>query len=166
MIDGAFVRLMARYNHWQNENLYGAADGLSDAERRRDRGAFFRSIHETFNHLLWADRMWMSRFSDGERPPGSIKESVSLYSDWDALKEQRRRTDVAIITWADGIDDAALAGDLTWYSGAVQRDITRTRWKLIVHFFNHQTHHRGQIHAMLTQAGAKPGDTDLPLMSE
>ena len=59
-----------------------------------------------------------------------------------------------------------LAGDLTWYSGAAQRSLTGPRWKLVVHFFNHQTHHRGQIHAMLTQAGAKPGDTDLPLMSE
>jgi len=166
MIDGAHVRLMARYNRWQNQNLYGVADDLPDAERRRDRGAFFRSIHETFSHLLWADRMWMSRFTDGPRPPGGIKESVSFCPDWEALKEERRRTDGDIIAWANGVADAALAGNLTWYSGAAQRDITRTRWKLIVHFFNHQTHHRGQIHAMLTQAGGRPGDTDLPLMPE
>lgn len=166
MIDSAHVQLMARYNRWQNDNLYGAAGGLSDAERRRDRGAFFRSIHETFNHLLWADGMWMSRFAGGERPSGSLKESVTLYSDWDALRAARRQTDAAIMAWADGIDDAALAGDLTWYSGAAQRDLTGPRWKLVVHFFNHQTHHRGQVHAMLTQAGAKPGDTDLPLMPE
>jgi uncharacterized damage-inducible protein DinB len=166
MIDAAYVRLMARYNRWQNENLYGTADGLPDAERRCDRGAFFRSIHETCNHLLWADRMWMSRFSGGEQPPGGMKESVSLYTDWGALKTERRQTDAAIMAWADGIDAAALAGDLTWYSGGAQRSLTGPRWKLVVHFFNHQTHHRGQIHAMLTQAGARPGDTDLPLMSE
>lgn len=166
MIDGAYVRLMARYNRWQNENLYGVADGIPDGERRRDRGAFFRSVHETFSHLLWADRLWMSRFTDVPKPPGSLSESVALYADWDALKRDRVPMDAAIIDWANGLDDTWLANDLTWYSGAATREITRPRWKLVVHFFNHQTHHRGQIHAMLTQAGGKPGDTDLPIMPE
>jgi uncharacterized damage-inducible protein DinB len=166
MIDGAYVRLMARYNRWQNDNLYGAADGLADDERRRDRGAFFRSIHETFSHLLWADRMWTSRFSGAPRIGGSIKESVSLYPDWEPLKEERRRADADIVIWATGVEDAWLAGDLVWYSAAAQREFSQPRWAAVVHFFNHQTHHRGQIHAMLTQAGAKPGDTDLMLMPE
>lgn len=166
MIDGAHVRLMARYNRWQNENLYGVADGLSDAERRRDRGAFFRSIHETFSHLLWADRMWMSRLTGAPRIAGGIKESVSLYPDWEALKEDRQRTDAAIIDWANRVDDAWFGGDLVWFSAAAGRELSQPRWAAIVHFFNHQTHHRGQIHAMLTQAGGKPGDTDLPFMPE
>ena len=90
MIDRAYVQRMARYNRWQNENLYGVADRLSDEERRRERGAFFGSIHKTLSHLLWADHIWMSRFTDVPRPPAGIPESVSLYPDWDALKARAR----------------------------------------------------------------------------
>ena len=89
MIDGAYARLMARYNRWQNENLYGVAAQLSDDERRRERGAFFGSVHKTLNHLLWADRMWMSRFSDLPRPPGGISESVMLCPEWATLARER-----------------------------------------------------------------------------
>src|SRR5262245_41939313 len=72
MIDLAYVQCMARYNRWQNDNLYGVADTLSDAERRRDRGAFFGSIHATLNHLLWADRIWMSRLAGTPPPEGAF----------------------------------------------------------------------------------------------
>ncbi|MBL8585423.1 MAG: damage-inducible protein DinB [Bradyrhizobiaceae bacterium] len=166
MIDGAYARLMARYNRWQNENLYGVAAQLSDDERRRERGAFFGSVHKTLNHLLWADRMWMSRFSDRPRPPGGLSESVMLCPEWAALARERTAMDATIIDWADTLDDAWLTGDLTWFSGAANREFSKPRWGLVAHFFNHQTHHRGQVHAMLTQAGGKPGDTDLMLMPE
>jgi uncharacterized damage-inducible protein DinB len=73
MIDAAYVQRMARYNRWQNENLYGAADALSDAERQRTRGAFFGSIHATLNHLLWGDRIWMSRLAGTPRPEGVFR---------------------------------------------------------------------------------------------
>ena len=101
MIYRAYVQRMARYNRWQNENLYGTADRLSDAERRRERGAFFGSIHQTLSHLLWADRIWMSRFTNVPAPPGGIPDSVSLYSDWDELKAQRKEFDEIVIGWAD-----------------------------------------------------------------
>jgi len=166
MIDNAYARLMARYNRWQNENLYGVAARLSDNERRHERGAFFGSIHKTLNHLLWADRMWMSRFSDLPRPPGGISESVALYPEWAALTHERTAMDTTIIDWADTVDEAWLASDLIWYSGAAKREISKPRWTLVVHFFNHQTHHRGQVHAMLTTAGGRPDDTDLILMPE
>ena len=166
MIDNAHARLMARYNRWQNENLYGVAARLSDNERRHERGAFFGSIHKTLNHLLWADRMWMSRFSDLPRPPGGISESVALYPEWAALTRERTAMDTTIIDWADTVDEAWLASDLIWYSGAAKREISKPRWTLVVHFFNHQTHHRGQVHAMLTTAGGRPDDTDLILMPE
>ena len=68
MILSEYVRLMARYNSWQNGSLYRAADALSDAARREDRGAFFGSIHGTLSHILWGDRMWMNRFAGTERP--------------------------------------------------------------------------------------------------
>src|SRR5208282_1316623 len=100
MIDRAYVQRMARYNRWQNENLYGVADRLSDEERRRDRGAFFGSIHKTLSHLLWADRIQMSRFTDLPRPQAGIPESVSLYPHWTPLTEERARFDTVIIDWA------------------------------------------------------------------
>ncbi len=164
MIDSGYVQRLARYNRWQNENLYGVADTLSDADRRRERGAFFGSIHGTLSHLLWADRIWMSRFADTPRPEGGIPESVSLYGDWDELKRERAAFDGVIVHWAERLDDDAVAGDLTWFSNAVKAEVSRPRWLLLTHMFNHQTHHRGQVHCMLTQAGGKPGDTDLFIM--
>ena len=165
MIDPAYVRRMARYNRWQNQNLYGCADGLSDAERRRERGAFFGSVHKTLNHLLWADRIWMSRFTDVAKPEGGIKGSVALHDDWDELKRERAAF--------DGDDDRVggparrrvAGGDLTYMSSSAG-EITRPKWLLVTHMFNHATHHRGQVHCMLTQAGGRPHDTDLPLMAE
>ena len=164
MIDPSYVQRLAHYNRWQNENLYGVADALSDAERRRERGAFFGTIHGTLSHLLWADRIWMSRFAGTPRPAGGIPESVSLYGDWGELKRERAAFDGVIVDWADKLDDAAVAGDLTWFSGAIKAEVSRPKWLLLTHMFNHQTHHRGQVHCMLTQAGGKPGDTDLFIM--
>jgi uncharacterized damage-inducible protein DinB len=164
MIGVGYVQRMARYNRWQNENLYGVADTVPDAERRRPCGAFFGSIHATLNHLLWADRIWMSRFAGTPRPEGGIPQSVSLYESWDDLKRERVAFDAAIIAWSDGLDPAWLGGDLTWYSGGAGRELTRPKAVLVTHFFNHQTHHRGQVHCLLTQAGGKPGATDLAVM--
>jgi uncharacterized damage-inducible protein DinB len=166
MIDGAYVVRMARYNRWQNENLYSAAERLSDAGRRRERGAFFGSIHKTLNHLLWGDQMWMSRLTGSPRPPVEIADSGSLYADWTALKAERAYFDRTIIDWADTIESSWLAAEMTYYSVAVQRDVTQQHWVLVTHLFNHQTHHRGQVHCMLTQAGGKPSDTDLTVMPD
>jgi uncharacterized damage-inducible protein DinB len=166
MIDRAYVQCMARYNRWQNENLYGVADGLSDEERRRERGAFFGSIHKTLNHLLWGDRAWMARFTTLPKPPGGVADSISLCRDWESLKSERKASDRAMLDWADRVDDEWLAADETYYSMASQREWTRPRWVLVTHLFNHQTHHRGQVHGMLTQAGGKPHDTDLPFMPD
>ena len=165
MISVEHARLMARYNQWQNGSLYTAAETISDAERRKERGAFFGSIHGTLSHLLWGDRMWMSRFAEGiEKPAVSGKESPGLYSDWQDLKRLRMAFDQTIIDWAGKLDPAWMYGNLTWYSGAAKAERVRPQWLLLTHFFNHQTHHRGQVHAMLTAAGAKPEDTDLMLM--
>ena len=164
MIGIGFVQRMARYNRWQNENLYGVANTLSDEERRRERGAFFGSIYATLNHLLWVDRMWMSRFAGTPRPEGGIPQSVALHENWDDLKRDRMGFDATIIHWADDLDPAWPEGELTFYSGLAKRDVTMPKDLLIMHFFNHQTHHRGQVHCMLTQAGIKPHVTDLPAM--
>ncbi len=166
MIDPAYAQRMSRYNRWQNQNLYSAADTLSDEARRRETGAFFGSIHKTLSHLLWADRTWMSRFTGGERLQAGIPESVTLYPEWEGLKRERAAFDETMIAWADKLDANWLAGDLSYYSGAMKRDMVKPRWQVVTHLFNHQTHHRGQVHCMLTQAGAKPHSTDLPALPE
>ena len=164
MIDAAYVQTMARYNRWQNNSLYAAAEAIGDAERRRDRGAFFGSIHATLNHLLWADMIWMSRWSDVPAPAVGGKDSVRLCEDWADLVRERSGLDSVILDWAANLAPDALAGDLAWFSGMLQRAFTKPRWLLVTHFFNHQTHHRGQVHALLTAAGAKPEATDLGFM--
>lgn len=156
---------MARYNTWQNRSISAAAEGIGEEERRRDRGAFFGSIHATLSHLMWGDHMWMSRF-DGWEKPGAGIQSSSWVDGWAELKSKRRISDARIVHWAERVTDAWLAEDVTWRSGAAGGEVTKPRWLLVTHFFNHQTHHRGQVHAMLTAAGAKPGDTDLFLMPE
>jgi len=165
MITPEYVRTMARYNRWQNESLYKAAGRLDDAARRLDRGAFFGSIHATLNHLLWGDQIWVHRFS-GSPPPQAtgIPASATMIDDWETLASERTRFDSVIVDWAAAVRDEDLAGDLTWFSGGLNREVTRPRGLLVTHMFNHQTHHRGQTHAMLTAAGVKPTDTDLPFM--
>lgn len=166
MMTPELCQSFARYNAWQNAGLYGAAATLPDAERRRDRGAFFGSIHATLSHLLWGDMVWMSRFDDWERPEVGIAGSAEFEPDWARLVMRRGEADARIRDWAGRVAPEWLAGDRTWYSGALGRDVTRPAGFCVAHFFNHQTHHRGQVHAMLTAAGARPGDTDLFAMPD
>ena len=164
MITPAYVRTMAAYNAEMNTRLYGAADQLPDAERRRDRGAFWHSIHGTLVHILWGDGQWMSRFDGWERPATPIKESDHFIEDWAALRQAREKADADISRWATMVDEAWLDADLTWFSGAAQREIRAPKRLLVAHFFNHQTHHRGQAHALITAAGKSTDDTDLFLV--
>ncbi|HEX9237281.1 MAG TPA: DinB family protein, partial [Xanthobacteraceae bacterium] len=128
--------------------------------------AFFGSIQKTLNHLLWGDQIWMCRFTDMPKPEGGIPESVALYADWERLKTERAAFDRKILDWASTVEPDWLAADQTYFSGAVGREVTKPRWVLVTHMFNHQTHHRGQVHCMLTQADGRPSDTDLPFMPE
>lgn len=165
MITAEFVRTMAKYNEWQNRNLFSAAETLNEAARRMDRGAFFGSIERTLNHILWADRIWMSRFAAWEGPEqSSIEASVEETTGWEALAAARIDLDSRIIAWAADLTDVDVLGDVRWHSAVVNGEMVRPRPLLLTHLFNHQTHHRGQVHAMLTAAGAQPGPTDLPFM--
>lgn len=166
MITPGWCHIMARYNLWQNRSVVAAADTLSQDDREADRGAFFGSIRGTLSHLLWADLIWMSRFDGGEPPAGGIAQSAALFPDWADFRRCRAGTDARIEDWAARLDEADLEGDLAWHSGALGREVTRPRALLVTHFFNHQTHHRGQVHAMLTAAGARPEATDLAFMPE
>jgi uncharacterized damage-inducible protein DinB len=167
MITPDYARLLARYNRWQNESLYRAAGALPDADRRQERGAFFGSIHATLNHLLWADQVWMSRLAGTPTPAAaSIAQSLGQYPNWDELTAERVRFDAVILDWADTLHPKDLEGELTWHSGAIGREVKKPRWQAVVQLFNHQTHHRGQVHCLLTQFGAKPEATDIPFMPE
>lgn len=162
MITRDWVRMMAAYNAEMNRRLYAAAEQVPDAERRAERGAFFGSLHGTLSHIVWGDHAWMNRFAGWERQPGSIPEGPHLFETWDTLKAARAKADAGIEAWAAGIEEGWLAGPLTWFSGATGRELTKPAWVTVVHFFNHQTHHRGQAHCLITQAGVKTPDTDLP----
>ena len=158
---------MARYNRWQNRSLYAAADTLSDVQRREDKGAFFGSLHTTLAHILWADRVWMSRFAD--TPPVTPEDAQGkgpAYQDWGALKSERAAFDETIQNWTGELTNDWLAADFTWTNTAGTVTATQPAWRLVTHFFNHQTHHRGQAHALLTAFGTQPEDTDLFLMPE
>lgn len=162
------ARAMARYNRWMNEKLYAVAEKLSDAERKRDRGAFFGSIHRTLNHLLLADRVWLGRFTDatlqeGELGPGGIRSlDQELYADFDELRRERATTDDAIDAFAATLTPEKLSANLRYLRRGVVNEFPL--WHAVAHLFNHQTHHRGQVTTLLMQAGHDPGVTDLVAM--
>lgn len=167
MISPEFAHTLARYNRWQNRSLFGAANTLSEETRRAERGAFFGSIHTTLAHILWADRVWMSRFAS--TPPVSADSNQGKgpdYGDWRKLCADREALDEAILAWTKTLTSDWLAADFTWSNIARTRTTTAPAWRLVAHMFNHQSHHRGQTHAMLTAAGAKPEDTDLFLLPD
>ncbi len=163
MITPGYVQIMAAYNAEMNRRIYAAAALLTDAERREDRGVFWGSLHGTLNHLLWGDRIWMFRFAGWPKPVG-IKQSAQLYDDFVELTAARVDADASICAWAAGVDESWLGQDMVWFSGAAQREVRQSRALTVTHLFNHQTHHRGQAHALLTYFGRDPGDTDLPLV--
>ena len=152
-------RAMARYNRWMNERTYGHCENLSDAERRADRGAFFRSIHGTLNHLLLGDRLWLSRFLSREFRVGTLADE--LYQEFPELRRERAKTDAEILEWVETLDQKRLAAPLRFRSMVGNRDRSFPLWFAVQHFFNHQTHHRGQVTTLLMQAKVDPGVTDL-----
>jgi uncharacterized damage-inducible protein DinB len=164
MIDNRFLQMMARYNRWQNRVTYSAADMLDDEARQGDRGAFFGSIHRTLSHLLWADQIWFSRLGQCEKPDQPLAQSGDMVSEWVELQSLRQSMDAVILTWADAFPAGPISGKLDWFSGAAGREVSAPLGVVLPHIFNHQTHHRGQVHAMLTAAGCKTEDSDIFLM--
>lgn len=150
---------MARYNAWMNERLYESCAKLSDEERKRDVGAFFKSIHGTLNHIMVADSIWMGRFTGKPFRVPSL--ATELYADFDELRRQRAATDAAIAEWTAALKEEDLAGTLTYTTIVEPQTLSTPLWFAVAHFFNHQTHHRGQVTTLLMQRGIDPGVTDL-----
>ncbi len=164
MIDVDYARMMARYNRWMNQRLYALCAGLDDATRKQDRGAFFKSIHSTLNHLLYGDLAWLYRFTG--RAIDGLDPKAGLYDDFGALRDRREALDAELQAWIETLDAGWLAADFSYFSKAYDAQFTRPAWTLLVHLFNHQTHHRGQLTTLLSQLGVDIGVTDLPMLPD
>jgi uncharacterized damage-inducible protein DinB len=162
LVGPEYCRIMSRYNHWMNERLYAVCAGLPDAERKRDRGAFFGSIHGTLNHLLWGDRMWMGRIAGPECTYPSF--GADMFADFHELKRERAATDRAMLDWGHGVSAEWLDAPLQYASRVDAKKRRLPGGVAAMHMFNHGTHHRGQLTTLLKQAGVDPGITDLPWM--
>ena len=161
MDNPSYYKTMADYNHWMNQNLYTVCSKISDIKRREDLGAFFKSIHGTLNHILVGDRLWLGRFT---KQPFLAKLDQEIYSDFDELRREREITDQQIIEWCDTVSSEWLNHPFTYTRTTSPISQTRPGWLLVTHFFNHQTHHRGQIATLLNQLGYDLGVTDLPYL--
>lgn len=167
------IALFAEYNRWMNERLYEAAGSLGEAELAADRGAFFGSILGTLNHIAVADTVWLQRFA--AHPPGfasldamtvmagpprpqSLREPMA--PDFAGLRAYRTRLDALVLRWADELTPEHLAAPFSFarMSGEL---MTLRLGDVLLHFFNHQTHHRGQVSTLLFQIGIDVGVTDL-----
>lgn len=163
MITIDYCKRFARYNRWQNQSVYAAAATLPDGTRKRNMGAFFKSIHATLNHLLVGDQLWLDRV--GGTPTTIASLDQELYADFDELRVQRERADDRLDQLIASIDEARLAGTLTFRRLSGNKgELTLPFALTMMQLFNHQTHHRGQVTTLLMQCGVDVGVTDLPML--
>ena len=146
-------RQFARYNTLANEHLYEACSALSDEQRKADRQAFFDSIHGTLNHLLTGDRIWLARL-EGDAAASTGLGNV-LFDDFAALRDARRQEDRRLEAYVVTLTDADLSRSID-YTNNEGRAFSDPVSLALPHLFNHQTHHRGQVHDMLSQIGPNP----------
>jgi uncharacterized damage-inducible protein DinB len=144
-------RMFADYNCWANARLYDACGLLSDEEFGADKGAFFRSAQGTLNHLLAADRIWLKRFTGEGVAPASLDRP--LYETFADLRAAREIEDRRIIDWVDGLTDADLTAIISYSPITMPGRNELPLGPILTHVFNHQTHHRGQVHTILTALG-------------
>jgi uncharacterized damage-inducible protein DinB len=166
MISPLWCRTMARYNLWQNRAIIAAADPIGPVKRQENAGAPLGSIMGTLSHLLWTDRVWMTRLDGGTGPDGKLATSGAQFRDWQIYRAERAQTDTRILDWASSLDDAALEGELYWMSKSAERQVSRPMAICVTHFFVQQAHHRGAVHALMASAGATPEDSALVLMPD
>ena len=153
--------MFAAYNQWANGRIYDAAGDLNDEEFNRNVGAFFGSMMGTLNHLLTADRIWMKRFTGEGDAPASL--DAVLHRALPVLRMAREAEDKRIIGWVDSLSDKALSGRFTYMTVSDMRTVSQRLAPALGHVFNHQTHHRGQAHTILTILGRPSVALDLAL---
>ena len=152
-------RMFADYNAWANRILYAAAAELNEAQLRENKGAFFGSLLATLNHVLAADRIWMRRFTGCGDAPASL--DAVLHDDLPALAAARAAEDGRIAVWVAGLGETQLDGRFTYTPISNPVEVTQRLAPALSHFFNHQTHHRGQCHMILTAFGKPSPGLDL-----
>ena len=162
MVEMNLLNLMADHNRWMNERLYLVCAGIPDEARKRDLGAFFRSIHGTLNHLLLVDRLWLGRITGTPFPIRSLDQE--LYADFQTLKYEREQTDAVMAALVAELQPARLAEPVTYISFLKTESVTLPLGLILTHLFHHQTHHRGQITTLISQLGYDFGDTDMIYM--
>ena len=144
-------QMFATYNRWANRVVYDAAATLDEEEMNRLTGAFFGSLIGTLNHILVADRIWLKRFTGEGAAPARL--DAILHPDLATLAETRREEDDRILSWVGALSEDNLAGRFTYVTATDMRTVSQRLAPALAHFFNHQTHHRGQAHAILTTLG-------------
>lgn len=152
-------RMFARYNAWANGRLYDAAAQLPADQYRADRGAFFKSVHGTLNHLLVTDRIWMQRFTGEGEAPNRL--DAILFETFDELRAAREAEDQRILRFVEGLDDRRIAGTIKYRRVSSPDEFEQQLAPALAHWFNHQTHHRGQVHALLTGLAGRAPELDL-----
>ena len=152
-------RMFAHYNAWANDRLYETAARLSGEQYRADRGAFFKSVHGTLNHLLVTDRIWMQRFTgEGDAP---TRLDAILFETFDELRVARAAEDRRILRFVAGLDDRRIEGTIKYRRVSSPDEFEQQVAPALAHWFNHQTHHRGQVHALLTGLLGQAPELDL-----
>ncbi|MDQ2634022.1 MAG: DinB family protein [Pseudomonadota bacterium] len=151
--------MFAAYNAWANGRIYDAASELGKEEFGRDAGAFFKSMRGTLNHLLVTDRIWMKRFTGEGAAPASL--DTILYVDFAKLRKARQVEDKRIVDWIGSLGEKAFAGRFTYMTVTDMRTVSQRLAPALSHLFNHQTHHRGQAHTILTVLGRPAPSLDL-----
>lgn len=148
--------LMARYNAWANARLYRMAGQLSAEQYHRDVNVYFKSLHGTLNHLLVADRIWLWRLTGSGVAPTQL--DAILFEDLASLAEARRAEDERLVSFVESVTDAQLEAAIEYQTTSKAPQQQKLR-EVLAHVFNHQTHHRGQAHAILTAVGLKEPDS-------
>src|SRR5271170_6008227 len=141
-------QMLAGYNACANERVYENAAKLSDVDYRADRGAFFKSVHGTLNHLLATDRIWMQRFTGEGDAPNRL--DAILFETFDELRAAREAEDRRIVDFVERLDDARIAGTIKYRRVSSPVEFEQALAPALAHWFSHQTHHRGHVHALLT----------------
>lgn len=150
---------LAEYNRWANRRVYAAASRLTDAQYRADRGAFFHSVHGTLNHLLVTDRIWMGRLTGETEAPTPL--DTILHDSLSELALARAQEDDRICSFAASLDPARISAPFRYVRGLTGETFEAGLGPTLDHVFNHQTHHRGQVHAMLTGLVGEAPELDL-----
>lgn len=152
-------QMFAAYNRWANHAVYDAAAKVTDEEFTRDTGVFFHSLCGTLNHILVADRIWLKRFTGRGEAPGAL--NTIIHPNLAPLRIAREGEDKRIADWIDAMQEAEFAGRFSYTTVSDMRTISQRLAPALYHFFNHQTHHRGQASAVLTMLGQPAPNLDL-----